>query len=112
MIHPAPRPKHDGITRAALDREEERSAIYRRDGGRCQSCGKRLAWSEFTLAHRIAETRANIHRWGWDVINHPLNKCVTCPGGCNDAQNIGNDPGEREPLLDRIFAEIDKEKEA
>lgn len=88
------RPKYEGITRAGLDASDERAAIYARDGGRCRSCGERVPWGEFELAHRIANTKANRARWGDAVIDHPLNRVVTHRGACNDACNIGGNPGE------------------
>ena len=109
MIHPAPRIKHDGLCRTALDREEERADIYYRDGARCRHCLKPLRWDGFTLAHQIADTKANRSKFGARIIDHPLNRVVTCPGVCNDAMNIGNNPVAREELVDRILAEIDKE---
>jgi hypothetical protein len=86
--------KYDGITTAGLDAYEERIAIYSRDGGICQTCHKPVAFDEFELAHRIANTKANRHRWGSAVIDSPLNKCVAHRGQCNSARNIGGRPME------------------
>jgi len=84
--------KYDGITRGGVDALEERRAIYLRDRGQCKSCGKRVAFDAFQLAHRIANTKANRKRWGSSVIDHPLNRVVVCPdASCNDEQNIGGD---------------------
>jgi len=85
-------PKYDGITADGIAAQDERESIYLRDGGRCQTCHKLIAFDAFTLAHHIANTKANRLRWGNDVIDSPLNKCVTCPGACNDKQNIGGRP--------------------
>lgn len=97
--------KHDGITAAGLAAQEEREAIYTRDRGICQTCGKPVAYGEFQLAHRIAETKANIKRLGWDVINHPLNKRTTHPGRCNDAVNCGNNPVKCAEIVEKIEEE-------
>lgn len=112
MIHATPKIKHDGMTRAALDREEERIAIYNRDHGRCQHCGVPVSWGEFELAHRIADSVAMRKKYGAEIIDHPLNRCVTHRGDCNAAVLVTHNPVERENLIDEILAQIDKEKEA
>ena len=61
--------KYDGITRAGLDALEERWDIYWRDFGRCQHCGESVTFETAQIAHRIANTKANRHRWGSDVID-------------------------------------------
>lgn len=102
-------PKYDGITRSGIEALEERRAIYLRDGGQCQSCGKRVAFDAFQLAHRIANTVANRKKWGAKVIDHPLNRVVTCPcARCNDGQNIGNNRGASA----RLVAEIEVARRA
>lgn len=84
-------PKYDGATRSGLDAYEERVAIYNRDGGRCCTCGKPVAFDAFQLAHGVAATKANRRRWGSDIIDHPLNKHVVCPcARCNDGALISN----------------------
>jgi hypothetical protein len=98
------KPKHDGVTRAGLDAQDERAAIYARDGGRCQTCGERVAFDAFELAHRIANTKANRRRWGSAVIDSPLNKAVAHRGRCNSAQNIGGRPVECAAMAARILA--------
>ena len=113
MIHPTPATKFDGITRSALDREDERVAIYARDRGRCQTCGEPVAWGDFELAHGIAATKCNYRKYGAEIVDHALNKHLTHRGRCNDAQNIAGDPGKCEALIDEIFAAKDaKEQEA
>jgi hypothetical protein len=98
-------PKYDGVTPEGITAQDEREAIYLRDHGRCRTCGKRVAWDEFELAHLIANTVANRKRWGDEIIDSPLNKATTCRGKCNDAQNIGNDPQECGELVNRIWEE-------
>lgn len=95
-------PRFDGITRSGLDAYEERIAIYNRDHGRCQACGEPVAFSDFELAHRIANTKANRSRWGNDVVGHPLNKAVAHRGRCNSAMNCGGRPEECRALVARI----------
>jgi len=92
MRPPDTRPKFDGITRAGFASQDEREALYNRARGHCQTCGKPVAFGAFELAHCIAATKANRRRYGAAVIDHPLNKRVTCPGRCNSRQNCGGDP--------------------
>lgn len=95
-------PKYDGCSRAGFALYEERLAIYSRDGGRCQSCGEMADINLFTVAHKIADTKAFRHKYGARVIDHRLNKATTHAGRCNDAQNIGNNPGKCAELVRRI----------
>lgn len=88
--------------RARIETHEQRLAIYERDGGICQYCGKPVAIDAFTVAHRIARTRWAVARYGADVIEHPLNKVTTHPGRCNDGVLITFRPVEREELVARI----------
>lgn len=104
--------KYDGITAAGLDAQDERAAIYRRDHARCQACGHLVAVDSFELAHRIADSVAMRKKYGSAIIDHPLNRCVTHRGACNSAVLVTHNPVAREALVDRIFAEIDKEKES
>ena len=97
-------PRYDGITRKGLEAYEERRAIYLRDRGLCQACMKSVAFSDFELAHRIANTKANRRRWGAEVIDHPLNKCIAHRGRCNDECNIGGRPASCAELVEQIKA--------
>ena len=81
---------------------DERWAIYYRDHGICQACGRPVLACEFQLAHRIANTVAFRRKYGSEIIDHPLNVCVTHPGRCNDRMNIGNNPGACQALLQQI----------
>lgn len=98
--------KYDGITRKGLDAYDERRAIYLRDRGTCQACKRPVAFSDFELAHRIANTKANWRRWGSWVIDHPLNTCVAHRGRCNDACNIGGRPVECQALVQKIYESL------
>jgi len=111
MIHPAPRIKHDGICRAALDREAEREAIFAAALYRCEVCRMPVnRYGTAQLAHRIPATVANLKKYGAEIIHHRLNLAPVCGLRCNDAVLIGGDPQAREELVDRILAV--KEKEA
>jgi hypothetical protein len=94
------------------------SKIYFRDGGICQTCGRQLEFNIAQKAHRIKKGRQSenyvvkyfeskhgiylTHKKARDILNHDLNLKLTCPGYCNDAQNIFYDPIERDKLLDII----------
>lgn len=72
--------------------------IRNRDKGICQACGK-YCWTNGNIAHRIAETKPNIKKYGREIIDHPYNKAWTCFGnGCNDSFNIGNKPTKSKEL--------------
>jgi hypothetical protein len=58
--------------------------------------------NSFTVAHKICNSKAMRHKYGDRVIDHRLNKATTHPWRCNDAQNIGNNPGKCAELIRRI----------
>src|SRR5574344_1662434 len=72
-------------------REQRRTALAW-SGGVCEVCGKPLgAYAQ--AAHRIANTEPNRRKWGAWIIDSPLNIAMVCSLKCNDACNIGNNPG-------------------
>lgn len=83
--------------------QEQRQAIFARDGYICQTCGYSI-FRQGTpqLAHCIAQTKANIAKYGKEVIHHGLNQKSVCSLFCNDAQNIGNNPKATEALVEAI----------
>lgn len=93
--------------RQRLETHEQRLAIYERDGGICQYCGKPVDINSFQVAHRIARTKWAIKLYGADVIEHSDNKACTHPGACNDLIQITNNPVERENLAQEIREKID-----
>ena len=97
--------------RKHLEVWEERLAIYNRDGGICQYCGKHVDINAFQVAHRIANVKWARKKYGGEVIDSALNKATTHAGVCNDLIQVTNNPIERELLIDRILADIDKETE-
>lgn len=92
--------------RARFETHEERLAIYARDCGICQYCGRPVDINSFTVAHRVARTRAMLKKYGREVIEHPLNKATTHPGACNDLIQCTNKPVAREDLVQIIRARI------
>lgn len=88
------------------DDREQYTRIYYRDKGKCRTCGTALRYGEGQRAHRIAQTKANRRKYGDAVIYHDENMVLTCPGRCNDAQNIGNNTVQSRALADLIRAGI------
>lgn len=83
---------------------EQRQTALVTCGGVCEICGKQLTNSMWQGAHRIANTKANREKWGTWIIDHPKNIAIVCSLKCNDACNIGNNPGECLDLVARIVA--------
>ena len=95
-----------------LDAQELREKIFERDGWKCRNCGKSIYWCNVPqLAHRIAQTKANIEKYGEEIIHHPLNTASVCCLGCNSAMNIGFDPVATESLVDEIIRALQKDKD-
>jgi hypothetical protein len=78
--------------RQKLALHEERLAIYARDHGICQHCHKSVPIDAFEVAHRIANTKSNLKRFGVFVIDSPHNKATTHRGACNSGMNCGFRP--------------------
>jgi len=85
--------------------KERREAVLIRDGFRCRRCGKRATQT----AHRIAQTKTWVRKYGRKVIDHPMNLVSVCSLACNDSFNIGNKPEEREALVKEIKEAIEHE---
>ena len=98
--------------RQRFETHEQRIAIYERDCGLCAYCGRPVDINSFTVAHRIARTKAMLHKYSREVIEHPLNKATTHPGACNDGVLITYKPVEREHLASLIRARIKDGKDA
>ena len=77
---------------------DKRMAIFERDGWECQRCGKPATH----LAHRIAQTKSNIAKFGKHRIHHPYNIVSVCGLACNASYNIGNKPIKSMLLIDAI----------
>lgn len=82
--------KYDGITPEGVDAQDDRMAIYIRDGGKCQGCGEPVPFDRMQLAHRIANTKTNRRIWGDQVIDSRANRCCVGSGRCNDRMNVGH----------------------
>lgn len=77
-------------------------------GGICPVCGGYIhQHGTAQYAHKIADTKANRRKWGSFIIDHPMNGVYVCSLKCNDACNIGFNPGA---VLDLIAEIIEHER--
>jgi len=98
----------------------ERKKIIIRDFWTCRTCGRRVDTVDIQIAHKIKQgsgSEEHIQDWliqeGYglwthkrireEIINNPLNVCVTCSSSCNDAQNIFFNPVEVDLKLTEIL---------
>lgn len=94
--------------RRNLHLAEQRIRLWRYQKGRCATCGQiHTSPESMELAHKVAETKANIKAWGFDAIDDDENKAMVCREkragfDCNSAQNIGNKPASSRHLMERI----------
>ena len=90
--------------REAFETEEQKRRIIALAGGWCMypGCMKPAIF----LAHRIAQTKANIKKYGKAVIHHERNLVPVCEiPAHNDYFNIGNRPLDVSCLVEAIKAE-------
>ena len=85
---------------------DQKQKILGRDGYQCQHCGEPARF----LAHRIAQTKANIAKYTEFIVHHPKNLVAVCERpDCNDKFNVGNNPITADNLVrDIIYDSIDK----
>ena len=64
-----------------------RESMFFSQAGKCWTCGEPMVLTEdrsnprrCELAHRIAQSKVNLHLWGERVIHHRLNLRGTHPG--------------------------------
>ena len=89
--------------REKFEAEERKIEILSAYNYSCVQCGRPAIF----LAHRIAQTKNNIKRYGTAIIHHEKNMRPVCANQrCNDSVNIGNKPMEVEELVREIQAEI------
>jgi len=76
----------------------------------CAACGEPVTrYGRPQIAHRIAQSLANVDKFGKSVIHHRLNLRPVCCLKCNDYFNIGFDTCAAEKLADEIRDQLLKE---
>lgn len=86
--------------------EQKRNTIVDQDGF-CWKCGKPLM-APYEAAHRIPKTIMYIKKYGWNILNHPLNLPVTHKG-CNSGVLL--DPKSRPREAEALIKIIEKDLE-
>ena len=71
--------------RLRLKIEETKLAVYERDNGKCQACGKQIGPAGH-CGHVIPQSQ--VQRFGDEIIHHPLNMKWVCSLACNHAVEI------------------------
>ncbi len=86
-------------------------AIYERDKWVC-ICGNSVhQFGTPQIAHRLAQTKANLKKWGEEIIHHPINLVATCSLKCNAKASTSNWREVFEEMAgDQKLLEILKEK--
>lgn len=102
-----------------------REEVITRDMYKCQSCGGYVRRQKVQIAHKIHNGEGGINFFRErlkemfpdgpmlsrafilnNMVNHPLNVCVTCGSYCNDMQNIMNKKEEASQLRDLIIKDV------
>ncbi len=97
------------MSRRGLFLREQREEIYEKQEGRCAFCGMPMFFTDFELAHILAESRDNIRRFGRGVIDHPDNKRATHRGECNSGVLTNPDSIAAKEHAIRIMAKMEEE---
>ena len=90
--------------RDKLEAIEKKQKIIAERGFRCEVCGKPVSYQTAQLAHIIEKSKANLKRYGAEIIHHPLNMKVVCSLRCNSAclRSPSTHPIEAQELIERI----------
>ena len=81
-------------------------AKYYKQNGLCFYCKKPLNNSG-QLAHRVIKSKANLKKYGEEIINHEMNLRLTCPA-CNSRAIIEHKTERKKKLIEKIQNEIEK----
>ncbi len=88
--------------REKFDIAQKKIQIYNLRGGTCEVCGKVIPYAEAQIAHRICKSKANLKKYGKEIIHHNLNLALTCSLKCNSGVNISNKSGEIRNLVQEM----------
>lgn len=95
-----------------------REGVFFSQAGKCWTCGEPMVLTEdrsnprrCELAHRIAQSKVNLHLWGERVIHHRLNLRGTHPGICNNRASLSPYSLDAERLVMDIQKALKKESD-
>ena len=74
--------------------------------GLCLVCRKPLSMGTPQLAHIICKSKANIKRYGIDIIDHHLNLALVCSLECNSSVLINKEEREKRHI-EKIISDKD-----
>lgn len=97
--------------RKSLEIFDTRLKLYERSQGRCEICGISMSFGQMQMAHRLRQSKANLKKWGEEIIHHPINLVATCSLKCNARASTSNwREVFKEMESDQNLLEILKEK--
>jgi tRNA/tmRNA/rRNA uracil-C5-methylase (TrmA/RlmC/RlmD family) len=73
-------------------------------GNKCGVCGKPITPYNLQLAHKVEKSKANLKKYGKQIIHHPMNLVAVCSLKCNDAVLLSpkTHPIEANELIEEI----------
>ena len=102
-------------TREILDMSEQRIRLWEQQNFRCASCKRPHGYPDtMETAHHISQSKANLDRWGKQIIHHDLNVAAVCRGNsrCNSRQSVNPDSMRGKRLVARIKGALKEPMEA
>ncbi len=91
--------------REKLDAIDKKSRKYRECQGRCYICGEPIPWEKAQAAHKIGQTKANLKKYGKELIHSFSNFEIVCSLRCNSAVDISFNPEACKALVKEIESE-------
>ena len=79
----------------------KRHIIYNRQQGKCWNCPAPAT----ELAHRLSNSKSNLHKYGKGIVHHPLNMVGSC-SRCNQLALIDNRPIKIAHLVAEILKDM------
>ena len=76
--------------RNSLEIFDTRLKLYERSQGRCEICDISMPFNQMQMAHRLRQSKANLKKWGKEIIHHPINLVATCSLKCNAKASTSN----------------------